>query len=1006
MYLITHTLMLVGPFSLCVADHAHAEWVQVLDKAVQCQVDKFWYHTFGASTVKHAGQTCFELHKDPLKLRLKREMLRESEKEDEMYRRVVWDRDYEREQAAKANRGRLKKAVMARDFSKFAKRTRKGLAEGHNPPFATEVYFDRVEFEAFTRNSKQRRRFLQQLREDVALVLNIKDAQVTVPMIDAQNSMVVVQISDDPEGKDRWTPEQLAKRLVNMITGTRRNQRLYSTQVLVSSIKIDLKGPVMSPAAAVMLDHRDVQVNENAKFQPRGYPDQAGRLPCFFYICSDYDDMKPEREFLAEHIFPAVDQWCATSRAQLVPVDMRHGVTRAECYHANVVATHLDEIDRCFPFFACMLGESYGWMPDDYFLNYGQLDEPRFAWLKDMPDSMSLTHIEIVHAYFRKKLGGDDPGGGRDDDFCLFYFRDKKWMEDPTFITDLQLQAANVAAERRKLQEQRAAESIAARELEEMAGNVDLLRVNSDYIDVRVLEGFDLGYYLDQKKLAQKDDSKKNMRKKKQNAGEDLKILSKIGSGALFATKVLIAAPLVIAGAVVVKGGGAVLKMFFSGRRAARISKQHHHKEALKEIDLQGKAKGKGKKGEEEDDTEELYLAMLKQQAEDEAAQAKEATDPASPNRDDDDAANGQVKPGVELQMILPVSLEDLQKLQPKILQIVNVVTNVKNAEVQEIDALTSDSVKVVYFVPTLDFSAAKKLMEVIMMEDALELKDKLKKNKITDKKPPVISVKQGQQDLGGKDDTKGGDNEEGEDNEEDGDEDEDDDDDDDENNDGDDDDPDAIRKELQAGLEKKTTKQVQPSEEAHMDLVRELERVPKNLPPSAKVDLVNKTYRGKWWTGERMRIYFQYIKDDISRAAVLVGPTVMYRRCMDADSGGLNDLIDMIQDAGLQQKTRDTIEKWMNESKSRGAVEGAIEHHEEPVTVKKETEGENKGEGEEKEADNKGADAAEEEAMPAEGEQDQAAKEAAEKAKVKVKPLPTHRWMHQRESVCAYLCT
>ena len=190
------------------------------------------------------------------------------------------------------------------------------------------------------------------------------------------------------------------------------------------------------------------------------------------------------------------------------------------------------------------------------------------------------------------------------------------------------------------------------------------------------------------------------------------------------------------------------------------------------------------------------------------------------------------------------------------------------------------------------------------------------------------------------------------------------------------------------------------------MDLVRELERVPKNLPPSAKVDLVNKTYRGKWWTGERMRIYFQYIKDDISRAAVLVGPTVMYRRCMDADSGGLNDLIDMIQDAGLQQKTRDTIEKWMNESKSRGAVEGAIEHHEEPVTVKKETEGENKGEGEEKEADNKGADAAEEAAMPAEGEQDQVAKEAAEKAKIKVKPLPTHRWMHQRECVCAYLCT
>jgi hypothetical protein len=121
-----------------------------------------------------------------------------------------------------------------------------------------------------------------------------------------------------------------------------------------------------------------------------------------------------------------------------------------------------------------------------------------------------------------------------------------------------------------------------------------------------------------------------------------------------------------------------------------------------------------------------------------------------------------------------------------------------------------------------------------------------------------------------------------------------------------------------------------------------------------------------------------------------------------------------MIQDAGLQQKTRDTIEKWMNESKSRGAVEGAIEHVEEPVTFKQEKEGESKGEGtekgkgedEEKEADNMGKDAADEKAKPAEGEQDQAAKEAAEQVKVKVKPLPTHRWMHQRGSACAYHCT
>ena len=954
----------------------------MIDRAVQCQVDKFWYHSFGASTVRSAGTTCFELHKEPLKIRLKREMLRESEKEEEMYRRVIWDRDHEREKAAKANRGRLKKAVMARDFSKFAKRTRQGLDEVHNPPFATEVYFDRVEYEDFTRNSKQRRRFLQQLREDVASVLNISDAQVTVPMLDAQNSMVVLQISDDPEGHDRWTPEQLAKRLVNMITGARRNQRLYSTQVLVSSIKIDLKGPVMSPVAAVMLDHTDVQVIEKAKFQPRNTPDQAGRLPCFFYICSDYDDMKPERDFLAQHIFPAVDQWCAASRAQLVPVDLRHGVTRPECYHANVVATHLDEIDRCFPFFACMLGESYGWIPDDYFLNYGQLDEPRFAWLKEMPDSMSLTHIEIVHAYFRKKLDGDDPGGGRDDDFCLFYFRDKNWMNDPSFITDYQVQAANMAAEKRKLQEQRAAEAAAARELEEMSGNFDLLRVNSDFIDVRVMEGFDLGYWLDQKKNSQKDDRKKNLRKnKKVSGGGDSNakaVLSKIGHGALLATKVLLAAPVLIVGGGVVQG----VKFFFSGRQAARLSKKAHHKAHLEDMK---KGKGKGKKGEEEDDTDALYEDMLRKQAEDEAAKEK-ATKEA--NGGDDDEENDGRQAGVELEMILAISFDDLQELQPTILKAVTSTSNVPNVEVQEIDSLSTESVKVIYFLPTKDFADAKKMMDVIMLEDAQELQDKLKKAKVTTNKPAVISVRQGEAKNKDDDDDKG----EQEDEEDEEDEDE-------EDGEDDDDDPDAIRKELQAGLEHKTIRQVQPKEEDHEQLVRDLKNVPKNLPPAAKVDMVNKVYRGKWWTGERMQMYFQYIKDDVSRAAVLAGPTVMYRRCMDADSGGLSDLIAMIEDKGLQQKTRDTIEKWENESKSRGAVKGSIEHHEEEHANVKKQEDEGEGQGEDKQeeerAAHEGADTAEEEKDEA-AEGDQETKEAEEgtKVEVKPKPLPTHRWL------------
>ena len=150
----------------------------VIHKALQCQVEKFWYHSHAIRTVSDLEQTCYERHKGPMKVALKRQLLRESEKEEEMFRRVTWDRDHERQKAAKNNRNRLKQAVMAKDFSKFVKRTRKGADEAHTPPFACEVFFDRVEYEEFTRNSKQRRTFLQRLREDVAAMLNILDEQV------------------------------------------------------------------------------------------------------------------------------------------------------------------------------------------------------------------------------------------------------------------------------------------------------------------------------------------------------------------------------------------------------------------------------------------------------------------------------------------------------------------------------------------------------------------------------------------------------------------------------------------------------------------------------------------------------------------------------------------------------------------------------------------------------------------------------------------------------------
>ncbi|KAJ1472904.1 hypothetical protein T484DRAFT_1838441, partial [Baffinella frigidus] len=79
-------------------------------KAVQCQTDKFWYHTWANKTVRSKDDTCYEKHKPDLKVRLRMEALREIEKDEEEMRRANWDRDHEQDKLAQANRIRLVKA--------------------------------------------------------------------------------------------------------------------------------------------------------------------------------------------------------------------------------------------------------------------------------------------------------------------------------------------------------------------------------------------------------------------------------------------------------------------------------------------------------------------------------------------------------------------------------------------------------------------------------------------------------------------------------------------------------------------------------------------------------------------------------------------------------------------------------------------------------------------------------------------------------------------------------
>src|SRR5262245_24323254 len=73
--------------------------------------------------------------------------------------------------------------------------------------------------------------------------------------------------------------------------------------------------------------------------------------------------MHAERDYLNRHVFPEVRHRCRQRGAEFVAIDLRWGLTTEETRTHGASQLCLDEIDRCRPYFLCLLGERYGWVP-------------------------------------------------------------------------------------------------------------------------------------------------------------------------------------------------------------------------------------------------------------------------------------------------------------------------------------------------------------------------------------------------------------------------------------------------------------------------------------------------------------------------------------------------------------------------------------------------------------------------------------------------------------------
>ena len=134
------------------------------------------------------------------------------------------------------------------------------------------------------------------------------------------------------------------------------------------------------------------------------------------FVSSTFRDMVAERERLARFAFPALRELCEQRAVVFTDVDLRWGITEEQAAEGEVLPLCLAEIDASRPYFIGILGERYGWVPDDVAEELVELH----PWLEEHR-TRSVTELEIVHGVLN-----DPEMAGR----AFFYFRDPRASRD------------------------------------------------------------------------------------------------------------------------------------------------------------------------------------------------------------------------------------------------------------------------------------------------------------------------------------------------------------------------------------------------------------------------------------------------------------------------------------------------------------------------------------------------------------------------------------------------
>lgn len=121
------------------------------------------------------------------------------------------------------------------------------------------------------------------------------------------------------------------------------------------------------------------------------------------FVSSTFKDLEEERSCLATKVFPRLRNFCYKKGLSFQDLDLRWGITEEESKNGQVVRLCLKGIDDSVPYFICILGDRYGWIPSENDINLGDNQIYKDFIKEQVENERSITEIEIKYALLHKE---------------------------------------------------------------------------------------------------------------------------------------------------------------------------------------------------------------------------------------------------------------------------------------------------------------------------------------------------------------------------------------------------------------------------------------------------------------------------------------------------------------------------------------------------------------------------------------------------------------------------